>query len=187
MIICDSGGLIAAYDQADPDGPAVRELLDAEAGALVVSPFVVAEVDYLLLSRSGVQAEFALLDDLADGVYQVAEFTAADAKCAAALARKYTDLKLGIADAHTMCLARPERYATRRILTFDDRHFRAVKPPQGGVFTILPTDLSVTCRDGVAAGWESVRDTDQPTSILARCPPVAHGRRPHAARSRTAP
>lgn len=141
MIICDTSGLIAAYDEADPKGPAVRELLDAEAGALIVSPFVLAEVDYMILTRSGVQAEFALLNDLADGVYQVAEFTAVDAGRTAALARQYADLKLGIADAHTMSITQPDRYATTRILTFDHRHFRAVKPPQGGVFTILPADL----------------------------------------------
>jgi hypothetical protein len=40
-----------------------------------------------------------------------------------------------------MCLTRPDRYSTKRILTFDHRRFRAVKPPQGGVFTILPADL----------------------------------------------
>jgi uncharacterized protein len=50
-------------------------------------------------------------------------------------------VKLGIADAHTMTLTQPDRYGTRRILTLDHRHFRAVKPPQGGVFTILPADL----------------------------------------------
>jgi hypothetical protein len=33
-----------------------------------------------------------------------------------------------------------ERYATRRLLTFDERAFRAVAPLQGGAFTILPAD-----------------------------------------------
>ncbi len=141
MIICDTSGLIAAYDESDPDGPAVRELLDAEAGALIVSPFVLAEVDYLLMTRSGAAAELILLNDLADGVYQVAEFTAGDAARVAQLARQYADSKLGIADAHTMSLTQPDRYNTQRILTFDHRHFRAVKPPQGGVFAILPADL----------------------------------------------
>jgi uncharacterized protein len=141
VIICDTSGLIAAYDESDPDGPAVRDLLEVEAGALIVSPFVLAEVDYMIMTRSGVQAELALLSDLADGVYQVAEFTTRDAERTATLGRRYTDLKLGLADAHTMSLTHQDRYATKRILTFDHRHFRAVKPPQGGVFTILPADL----------------------------------------------
>lgn len=141
MIICDTSGLIAAYDETDPEGSVVRELLDADAGALIVSPFVLAEVDYMIMSRSGPPAELILLNDLADGVYQVAEFTPVDAARIARLAGRYADLKLGIADAHTMTLTEPDRYDTKRILTFDHRHFRAVKPPQGGVFTILPADM----------------------------------------------
>lgn len=141
MIICDTSGLIAAYDAGDPDGPAVRQLLDQEAGSLIVSPFVLAEVDYMILTRSGIRAEQIMLDDLANGVFQVADFTAVDAQRTATLARQYADLKLGIADAHTMTITQRDRYATKRILTFDHRHFRAVKPPQGGVFTLLPADL----------------------------------------------
>lgn len=141
MIICDTSGLLAAYDREEPDGPAVRKLLDAETGTLIVSPFVLAELDYMLLTRAGVQAELALLSDLADDVYQVADFTAQDAGRVAKLAQRHADLKLGIADAHSMILAAPERYGTTRVLTFDQKHFRAVKPPQGGVFTVLPTDL----------------------------------------------
>ena len=141
MILCDTSGLLAAYDEQEPNGSSVRELLDAEAGTLVVSPFVLAELDYMLLTRAGVRAELTLLDDLADDVYQVAAFTAKDAARVATLAGRHADLKLGIADAHTMVLAAPERYGTTRVLTFDQRHFRAVKPPQGGVFTVLPADL----------------------------------------------
>lgn len=141
MIICDTSGLLAAYDQEEADGPAVRDLLDAEVGTLVVSPFVLAELDYMLMSRAGIQAELTLLKDLADDVYQVAAFTRQDADRVEKLAVQHADLKLGIADAHTMILAAPDRYGTTRIVTFDHKHFRAVKPLQGGVFTVLPADL----------------------------------------------
>ena len=30
---------------------------------------------------------------------------------------------------------------TRRLLTFDECHFRAVTPLQGGAFTLLPADI----------------------------------------------
>jgi predicted nucleic acid-binding protein len=141
VILCDTSGLLAAYDQQEPSGPAVRELLDAEAGTLLVSPFVLAELDYLLLRRAGIQAELTLLHDLAENVYQVAGFTPEDAVRVATLVSRYSHLKLGIADAHTIILAAPQRYGTLRVLTFDHRHFRAVKPLQGGVFTVLPADL----------------------------------------------
>ena len=32
------------------------------------------------------------------------------------------------------------KLGTRRILTFDERHFRTVRPLQGGTFTVLPAD-----------------------------------------------
>jgi hypothetical protein len=32
------------------------------------------------------------------------------------------------------------RYETDRIVSFDERRFRAVTPLQGGAFTILPAD-----------------------------------------------
>jgi predicted nucleic acid-binding protein len=140
VIICDTSGLLAAYDMDEPAGPAVRAVLEHEAGALVVSPFVLAELDYLLLTRAGPQAELILLDDLATDVYQVADFTPQDAAAVKSLAAQYLDLRLGIADAHSMALSGPARYGTKQILTFDERHFRAVKPPQGGVFTLLPAD-----------------------------------------------
>ncbi|MDA8322802.1 MAG: hypothetical protein M0030_23775 [Actinomycetota bacterium] len=86
----------------EPDGPAVRDLLDAEPGTLVVSPFVLAEVDYLLMSRAGIAAELTLLSDLANDVYQVAAFTSQDAEHVEVFAGQHADLKLGIADAHAM-------------------------------------------------------------------------------------
>ena len=33
-----------------------------------------------------------------------------------------------------------QKLGTRRILTFDERHFRVVRPLQGGVFELLPSD-----------------------------------------------
>jgi len=48
------------------------------------------------------------------------------------------DLRLGLADLSVVVLA--ARLDTLRILTFDYRHFRAVRPLQGGSFVLLPMD-----------------------------------------------
>lgn len=48
------------------------------------------------------------------------------------------DLNLGLADLSVAVIAR--KLGTRRILIFDERHFRVVRPLQGGVFTLLPAD-----------------------------------------------
>jgi hypothetical protein len=51
---------------------------------------------------------------------------------------RYAELGLGLADCSLIALA--QRYRTTRILSFDQRHFRAVTPLEGGAFTIMPVD-----------------------------------------------
>jgi hypothetical protein len=50
----------------------------------------------------------------------------------------YGDFGIGITDASLVVLA--DRYGTRDLLTFDERHFRKVTPLQGGAFRLLPLD-----------------------------------------------
>jgi uncharacterized protein len=45
---------------------------------------------------------------------------------------------VGLADLSVVVLA--HRFRTRRLLTFDERDFRAVKPLAGGSFVLLPRD-----------------------------------------------
>ncbi|MBO0774090.1 MAG: PIN domain-containing protein, partial [Actinobacteria bacterium] len=74
----------------------------------------------------------------AGGVLQLADFGSREVAQAATVAERYSDLGIGLADASIVVLA--ERYKTTRVLTFDHRHFRAMKPLQGGSFTILPAE-----------------------------------------------
>lgn len=57
----------------------------------------------------------------------------------AELDARYSDLDLGLADCSIAVLA--ERYETRRLFSFDERHFRTVAPLQGGAFELLPADF----------------------------------------------
>jgi uncharacterized protein len=138
VIILDTSGLVAAYGHDQAQGDDVREVLRGEAGPLVLSPFVLAELDYLITSRLGVTAELNMLEDVAGGVYRLAEFTPHDVAQARSVVAKYADLKIGLADASIAVLA--ARHLTTRVLTLDLRHFRAMEPLQGGSFTILPAD-----------------------------------------------
>ena len=54
------------------------------------------------------------------------------------LERQYAALTPGLADLSVVVLA--FRLNTLRIATLDQRHFRAITPLQGGVFTLLPWD-----------------------------------------------
>ncbi len=138
MILLDTSGLFAALDLAEPRYHEARSALEREQQPYLLSPFVLAELDYLLLARGGPDIELALLDDVAGGAYELATFDAADVGAAVAVVRRYSDLKIGLADASIVVLA--GRYTTNRVLTLDERHFRALRTPAGERFTILPAD-----------------------------------------------
>jgi uncharacterized protein len=137
-LIVDAGALFAQADADEPRHAAVAAILQAEAEALVTSELAIAEADYLILERLGVDAELAFIDDLVEGTYLVDCLDHDDLVATQALVGQYRDLRIGLADASLVVLAR--RYSTTRILTFDERAFRAITPLQGGSFTILPAD-----------------------------------------------
>lgn len=135
-LIVDAAPLVALADRRDPLRDAVRAVLAAERGALVVAAPVTAEVDYLLGRRIGRTARLAFLDDLAHGRFVVENLAVDEYASVIELERTYADLDLGLADAATVVLA--ARFGTRQVLTFDQRHFRTVRPLQGGAFELLP-------------------------------------------------
>jgi uncharacterized protein len=105
-----------------------------------LSPFVLAELEYLLATRVGQDAERALLAEVGRGVYQLETFDAADIDAAERLVARYRDLQIGLADASLVVLA--NRYATRDLLTLDERHFRTVRAAGGRPFRLLPADTA---------------------------------------------
>ncbi|HUQ43658.1 MAG TPA: PIN domain-containing protein [Candidatus Limnocylindria bacterium] len=139
-LVVDAGGLYAQADRDDPGHAAVREILVNEREELVTTELAVAEADYLILDRLGPDAEAAFLDDLAGGTFMVECLDRRGLGAARDLVARYRDLRIGLADASLVIVA--ERYGTRRILSFDERAFRAVAPLQGGSFLLLPADAS---------------------------------------------
>ena len=134
-VIADTSALLAFFDASEPDHEAVSEVLSA-ADALVVSPYVVAELDYLVATRHGVDNELAVLDELAGGAWQLAAFEEVELRRARGVIASYKDQAIGVADASIVVLA--ERYRTRTIATLDRRHFDVVRSLDGGYFDVLP-------------------------------------------------
>lgn len=116
----------------------MSSILAAEPGPLVLSPLVLCELDYMIATRIGVDAELELLADVADGAYALETFSTRDLAEAAAVIGRYRDLGIGLADASIVVLA--GRYRTNRVLTLDERHFRALRTPLGEPFVLLPAD-----------------------------------------------
>lgn len=135
-MIVDTSALLAYFDASEPDHHAVSRVIDGSNDMLVVSPYVVAELDYLVATRVGVDAELAVLAELAAGAWELAGFSADAVEQAAGVISKYRDQRIGIADASNVVLA--DRYRTRRIATLDHRHFDVLRPVGGGRFTVVP-------------------------------------------------
>lgn len=138
-LILDAAPLVALADAEEPQLEALLRIRDEEEGPLVLPAPIAAEVDYLLGVRFGHAARRAFLSDLAAWRYDVACLEAGDYRVVAELDSRYSDLGLGLADCSIAVLA--ERYETRRLFSFDERHFRAVAPLQGGSFSLLPADF----------------------------------------------
>lgn len=138
MILLDTSGLFSAIDAGQPEHERVLETLRSEPGPLILSPFVLAEVDYFILSRMSVADELAFLDQVAAGAFDLGRFDADDMRAARAVIDRHHDLRIGVTDASIVVLA--GRYGTDRVLTLDERHFRALRTLDGRPFTLLPAD-----------------------------------------------
>lgn len=136
MLVCDTSGLIAYFDASDASHRDVSAVVDADDGPFIVSPYVVAEVDYLLATRRGVAEELAALRELAGGAWELASFGSGDLRRAADIVDRYADQDIGIADASLVVVA--SRHRTDRLLTLDRRHFRVVRTLSGKPFALLP-------------------------------------------------
>ncbi len=137
-LIIDAAPLVALADTADRMREPVRAALAAESGPLVIPAPITAEVDYLLGSRHGATARRRFLADLAAGRFTVAGLERSDYQTVIDLETRYADLDLGLADCSLIVLA--DRYQTDRVLSFDERHLRAVTPLRSRAFILVPLD-----------------------------------------------
>lgn len=138
-LVLDAAPLVALADATEPRFDDLRAVRDGYEGALVLPAAVATEVDYLIGKRFGQRARRTFLSDLAAQRYSVVCLEAEDYTTVASLDARYADLDLGLADCSVVVLA--ERFKTKRLLSFDERHFRVVTPLQGGGFELLPADL----------------------------------------------
>jgi uncharacterized protein len=136
MIIADTSGLLALFNAAEPDHAEVARMVAEVHDQLVVSPYVLAELDYLIGTRIGVAAELAMLRELASGAYHLATVDLDQLTTAADVVDRYRDLRIGLTDASLVVLA--ERFRTSKVLTLDRWHFSVLRPLSGGNFELVP-------------------------------------------------
>lgn len=137
MILLDTSGLLAALDSAQRLHAEAAASLTAAVPPLLLSPFVLAELDYLLARRVGTEARVGLLAEVERGAYQLQAFSADHVHAARAIIERHGDLGISLADASIAVLA--DLHQTLDVLTLDERHFR-VLTSGGKPFRLLPAD-----------------------------------------------
>jgi hypothetical protein len=135
-VIVDTSALLAYFNAREPDHEAVSGVIEINDELLVVSPYVLAELDYLIAKRVGVDAELEVLRELSSGAWELAVVGVAELELTTSIIEKYSDQDIGVADASMVVLA--DRYQTRTIVTLDRRHFDVLRPIGGGRFSIRP-------------------------------------------------
>jgi predicted nucleic acid-binding protein len=136
-IVADSGAVYGLYDRRDASHEGLRTAVEQARELIVLPAPTLGEIDYLLRVRLGNPALLRFLADIQEGAFVVESLTMADLGRCAALIAKYSNLDLGLSDASVVAVA--ERLGTDRILTVDQRDFRAIRSARGRPFHLLPT------------------------------------------------
>lgn len=138
MILLDTSGMLAWIDADQRQHAEVAAVMTKATPPFLLSPFVLAELDYLLAARVGRSSELALLEEVERGGFQLEHLSAADVGAARRLIERYQDLDMGLTDASLVVLA--ERHDVWDVLTLDERHFRALRGARGKRFRLWPAD-----------------------------------------------
>ncbi|MER7170907.1 PIN domain-containing protein [Streptomyces mesophilus] len=145
VVIADTNALIRLLNPREP-GHAEHKDAFAQMAHLVVSPLVLAELDFIATTRSGSKAALKLGRFIANQA-AINRFTIPDVaphlSTALAVAEGYTHARggqgIGLTDAMNVALAKA--YGTDSVFT-TDKEYRIVQPLTGHTaFRLLPADL----------------------------------------------
>lgn len=142
IVVADTSGLIAASDRNARESTACQETL-RDAGTVIVSPLVLAEVDHVAKARFGRAARTAIIDFIIAQAlrlrFLVPQTSPEILDAARMVQHRYAGLDLDLADAVNVALA--AEYRTNVVLTLDRRDFRALHPlTPHRAFRLLPDD-----------------------------------------------
>lgn len=127
MILLDTGPLVGLFDPRDRSHADCRGALASLDEPVVVTVPVLTEAFHLL--NPGSRGSAALRAFLRAGAVDTWTFDGPGLSRALALMDRYADLPMDLADASLVVAA--ERLSTRRVLTFDRKHFAAYRIAHG--------------------------------------------------------
>jgi predicted nucleic acid-binding protein len=143
IVIADTSGIIAASDRAAQESVECQKAM-REAGTVVVSALVLAEVDHTAKARFGPASRTAIFDFIGEQLgrqrFEIPHASLEILDTARLVHRRYRGLDLDLADCVNVALA--AAFRTDTMLTLDHGTFRAVRPlTPHKRFRLLPEDL----------------------------------------------
>jgi uncharacterized protein len=135
VLIVDANVIVATMNRRDKNHARMRALLEGRDDQFVVTPYIVAEVAYLVQRFAGPTAEIQFMEAVRDGAFHQEELGGQDLDRIVELMRQFPGFPAGSSDASIIAVA--ERLKIREIASVDG-HFRAVRPRGTDFFTLLP-------------------------------------------------
>jgi hypothetical protein len=136
VIIVDTSALLAMHDPREKSHLELRKIAQSRKQELIISPYVVAEFDYMISKANSADFSLRALNNLLIAPFELVQLTTVDFITATEVMAKYQDLNIGITDASLIALA--ARFETSKIMTLDRRHFSAMKLLSGKPVQMIP-------------------------------------------------
>lgn len=125
VVVADTGFVVALLNRSDIKHTDVAIVYQQQQHILLPET-VLAEVAYLLGRDAGIMTVVAFVRGIAASRFNLVALTDADLKRVAEILEKYADSRIDFVDASVMAVV--ERYASKTILTLDQRDFRLFQP-----------------------------------------------------------
>lgn len=138
IVAADTSGLLAAVDAGDTHHQRVVQVLHSARIQLVITPIILAELDFMVRTRVGVRASMDVLGTVESGAIELCSWGREQLAACRELLSRYADLRLGLADASVAVLA--AEIGADAILTLDERDFRPLRAPSGASLPLFPAD-----------------------------------------------
>ena len=135
-VLIDTSAFLQFFDGDADQHAAISALVEAERDPLVISPFVLTELDYLITRRFSAHQARQAMQELVGGAYHLADFGWEEIQRTLRLIDRYTERRLGLTDASLLEIA--ERLHISTIFTLDRRNFEGLVRSDGPPLTILP-------------------------------------------------
>ena len=135
-VLVDTSFLFALANKNDTSHLACATVAQSLQARLVVPLTVLPEITYLLDVRLGHHVMRQFVQQITQPAWTLEPPGVDDLNRAGALLEQYGDTRLDFVDATLIAIA--ERLKIQRILTLDQRHFRAIRPQHCEAFELLP-------------------------------------------------